>query len=70
MLETMRCPRGAVSAPHHLAAETALRVLRDGGNAVEAMVAAAATIAVAYPHMNSLGGDNFGLLKKEIKYSE
>lgn len=67
MLETMRCPRGAVSAPHHLAAETALRVLRDGGNAVEAMVAAAATIAVAYPHMNSLGGDNFWLIKKGDK---
>lgn len=51
-----------VVAPHHLAAQAGLRVLREGGNAAEAMVAAAATIAIVYPHMNSLGGDNFWLL--------
>lgn len=51
-----------VVAPHHLAAEAGLAVLRDGGNAIEAMVAAAATIAVVYPHMNGLGGDNFWLV--------
>ncbi len=51
-----------VVAPHHLAAQAGLRVLREGGNAVEAMVAAAATIAIVYPHMNSLGGDNFWLI--------
>ena len=39
-----------VVAPHHLAAQAGLRVLREGGNAVEAMVAAAATIAIVYPH--------------------
>jgi gamma-glutamyltranspeptidase len=49
-------------APHSLAAQSALAVLREGGNAVEAMVAAAATIAVVYPHMNSIGGDAFWLL--------
>jgi gamma-glutamyltranspeptidase/glutathione hydrolase len=51
-----------VVAPHHLAAQAGLRVLQDGGNAIEAMVAAAATIAVVYPHMNGLGGDNFWLI--------
>jgi gamma-glutamyltranspeptidase/glutathione hydrolase len=51
-----------LSAPHHLAASAGLRVLQDGGNAIEAMVAAAATIAVVYPHMNGLGGDNFWLI--------
>ena len=51
-----------VTAPHHLAAEAGLAVLRDGGNAVEAMVAAAATIAVVYPHMNAIGGDGFWLI--------
>jgi len=51
-----------VVAPHHLAAQAGLRVLEDGGNAVEAMIAAASTIAVVYPHMNSLGGDNFWLI--------
>jgi oxamate amidohydrolase len=49
-------------APHALASQSALAVLREGGNAVEAMVAAAATIAVAYPHMNGIGGDSFWLV--------
>jgi gamma-glutamyltranspeptidase/glutathione hydrolase len=62
MLNTARATRGMVTAPHHLAAQAGLRVLDDGGNAVEAMVAAAATIAVVYPHMNGLGGDNFWLI--------
>ncbi|HEY1328546.1 MAG TPA: gamma-glutamyltransferase family protein [Casimicrobiaceae bacterium] len=53
-----------VTAPHHLAAASGASVLRDGGNAVEAMVAAAATIAVVYPHMNSIGGDGFWLIGK------
>ena len=51
-----------VVAPHQLAAQAGLRVLREGGNAIEAAVATAATIAVVYPHMNSLGGDNFWLI--------
>jgi len=42
-------------------------VLQDGGNAVEAMVAAAATIAVVYPHMNSIGGDGFWLISRPGK---
>ena len=32
---------------------------RPGGTASKAMVAAAAMIAVRYPHMNSIGGDGF-----------
>lgn len=53
-----------VTAPHHLAANSASAVLREGGNAIEAMVAAAATIAVVYPHMNSIGGDGFWLISE------
>jgi gamma-glutamyltranspeptidase/glutathione hydrolase len=37
--------QGMAVAPHSLASESALAVLREGGNALEAMVAAAATIA-------------------------
>jgi len=55
-------PLGMAVTPHHLASESALAVLREGGNAIEAMVAAAATIAVVYPHMNGLGGDGFWLI--------
>jgi len=62
MLQTPRSYRGMVTAPHHLAARAGLRVLEDGGNAIEAMVAAASTIAAVYPHMNGLGGDNFWLI--------
>ena len=54
--------RGMAVAPHSLAAQSAVAVLREGGNALEAMVAAAATIAVVYPHMNSIGGDAFWLI--------
>lgn len=62
MLETKRSYRGMVTAPHHLASQAGLDVLRDGGNAIEAMIAAASTIAVVYPHMNGLGGDGFWLI--------
>jgi gamma-glutamyltranspeptidase/glutathione hydrolase len=62
MLNTVRARRGMVTSPHHLASETGLRVLREGGNAIEAMVAMAATVAVVYPHMNGIGGDGFWLI--------
>ena len=67
MLQTARATRGMVVAPHHLAAQAGLAVLRDSGNAIEAMIAAASTIAVVYPHMNGLGGDNFWLISRAGK---
>ena len=62
MLNTARATRAIAVAPHHLAAQSALAVMREGGNAIEAMVAAAATIAVVYPHMNGIGGDSFWVI--------
>ena len=62
MTNTATATRGMVVAPHHLAAQSGLAILREGGNAIEAMVAAAATIAVVYPHMNAIGGDGFWIL--------
>lgn len=59
-----RGTRGMAVAPNALASQAAMAVLRDGGNAVEAMIAAAATIAVVYPHMNSIGGDGFWLISR------
>lgn len=67
MRQTLTSPRGMVTAPHHLAANSACTVLREGGNAIEAMVAAAATIAVVYPHMNSIGGDGFWIISEPGK---
>lgn len=55
---------GAIAAPERMAADSGLSVLRDGGTAIEAMVAAAATIAVTYPHMNGIGGDGFWLISR------
>jgi gamma-glutamyltranspeptidase/glutathione hydrolase len=54
--------RGVIAAPHRLAAEAGRAVLAAGGNALDAAVAAAATIAVVYPHMNGIGGDSFWLI--------
>jgi oxamate amidohydrolase len=53
----------AVAAPHRLAAEAGRDILLQGGNAVEAMVAMAASIAVVYPHMNAIGGDGFWIIR-------
>ncbi len=56
--------RGVVAAPHHAAAEAGRAILAEGGNAIEAMVAMAATIAAVYPHMNHIGGDGFWLVRE------
>jgi gamma-glutamyltranspeptidase len=54
--------RGVVAAPHAAAAEAGRQILAEGGNAIEAMIAAAATIAAVYPHMTHVGGDGFWLI--------
>ncbi len=64
MQESVRSHRGVVAAPHMAAAEAGCEILKEGGNAIEAAVAAAATIAVAYPHMNNIGGDGFWLIRE------
>jgi len=62
MINTSYARRGIAVASHSLAAQSALAVLREDGNSIEAMVAAAATIAVVCPHMNGIGGDAFWLI--------
>jgi oxamate amidohydrolase len=56
--------RGVAAAPHRAAVEAGRAVLAEGGNALEAMVAMAATIAVVYPHMAQMGGDGFWLIRE------
>jgi gamma-glutamyltranspeptidase/glutathione hydrolase len=51
-----------VATPHLLATQSGAAILRAGGNALDAAITAAATIAVVYPHMNGLGGDNVWLI--------
>ncbi|CAM5439359.1 Gamma-glutamyltransferase ywrD OS=Afipia felis OX=1035 GN=ywrD_3 PE=4 SV=1 [Afipia felis] len=48
---------GMVTSPHTLASEAGAKVLREGGNAIEAAIAMGAVIAVTYPHFCGLGGD-------------
>ena len=64
MLQSAKGLNGCVTAPHASAALAGRDVLASGGTAIEAMVAAAATIAVVYPHMNSIGGDGFWIIHR------
>jgi len=56
--------RGVVAAPHAAAVEDGRAILAEGGNAIEAMLAMAASIAAVYPHMNHVGGDGFWLMRE------
>ena len=54
--------RQAVASSHPIAAQVGLGVLSRGGNAIDAAVAVAATLAVVEPTMNGLGSDLFALV--------
>jgi len=64
MLKSALGLHGGMSAPHRAAALAGRDIIASGGTAIEAMVAAAATIAVVYPHMNGIGGDGFWIIQK------
>ncbi len=52
---------GMVASPHHLASSAGLRVLEDGGSAMDAVIAANAMLTVLYPDQTAIGGDCFFL---------
>ena len=63
-LHTAGHRRGVVCAPHLAAVADGRAILAEGGNAIEAMLAMAASIAAVYPHMNHIGGDGFWLIRE------
>lgn len=54
---TLMSTRGMISTEHYLSAEAGMQVLRAGGNAFDAAVAAALAEGVLNPHMHTFGGE-------------
>src|SRR6266550_1869662 len=53
---------GMVTTVQPLAAQAGLRILQQGGNAIDAAVATAAALNVVYPANTGIGGDLFALI--------
>ena len=54
---TLMSTRGMISTEHYLSAEAGMHILRAGGNAFDAAVAAALAEGVLNPHMHTFGGE-------------
>lgn len=63
--EALQFRDGCVASPHYLASATGLEVLANGGNAVDAAVAANLTLGVVAPHLCGFGGDLFALVWRD-----
>jgi gamma-glutamyltranspeptidase/glutathione hydrolase len=59
---SVHAPAGMVATADQLASSAGLGLLRDGGTAVDAAIAASAVLAVTSPHMCGMGGDLWALV--------
>jgi gamma-glutamyltranspeptidase/glutathione hydrolase len=50
---------GIVSTPQFLASQAGAHILEEGGNAIDAAIAANAVLGVVQPYVNGIGGDLF-----------
>ena len=64
---TVYAPNAIIATSQPLATSAGLEIMRTGGNAIDAAVAAAAVLNLTEPHMTGIGGDMFAILWSERK---
>jgi len=57
-----RTPSGMIATPHHIATSIGSTILREGGTAIDAAIAANAALTVLLPDQTSIGGDCFMMI--------
>ena len=62
---TVYAPSAIIATSQPLATSSGLEIMRTGGNAIDAAVAAAAVLNLTEPHMTGIGGDMFAILWSE-----